>query len=214
MAAAHGVTENDATREVLAATARATCNPRAVARPVAGAVRDRWLAPSGVSRARGASRATLGRCGGDAIASGAWLARTPVRDRARRGLAGPWTGYALGGDRLAALGSLRTACARVWTARHGLRRPRCVQVGRPDRLARGGVSASLSPDLDPNAVSPWWRVRAEPYFCTGLVNAAEAVLQVSGRAGPVQRPRAPFGAHGSHGIAPLQGNAVAVFEGV
>jgi acetyl-CoA acetyltransferase len=54
-----------------------------------------------------------------------------------------------------------------------------------------------------------------PLFCTGLVNAAEAVLQVAGRAGEVQRPgivkRAA--AHGCHGYA-QQGNVVMVFEGM
>ncbi|MFI5012961.1 MAG: hypothetical protein ACHQAY_11505, partial [Hyphomicrobiales bacterium] len=52
-----------------------------------------------------------------------------------------------------------------------------------------------------------------PYFCMGLVNAAEAVLQVSRRAGAVQMPHAHLAAaHGAHGFA-QQGNAVAIFEG-
>jgi len=51
-----------------------------------------------------------------------------------------------------------------------------------------------------------------PVFCTGLVNAAEAVLQVAGRAGAVQRPDARrAAAHGCHGTA-QQGNVVMVFE--
>lgn len=53
-----------------------------------------------------------------------------------------------------------------------------------------------------------------PIFCTGLVNAMEAVLQVSGQAGAVQRAgirRAA--AHGCHGYA-QQGNVFAIFEGV
>jgi acetyl-CoA acetyltransferase len=53
-----------------------------------------------------------------------------------------------------------------------------------------------------------------PYFCSGLVHAAEAVLQVSSRAGAVQVQAAKrAAAHGCHGFA-QQGNAVAVFEGV
>jgi acetyl-CoA acetyltransferase len=53
-----------------------------------------------------------------------------------------------------------------------------------------------------------------PLFCSGLVNAAEAVLQVAGKAGAVQRPRARrAAAHGCHGYA-QQGNVVMVFEGV
>jgi acetyl-CoA acyltransferase len=46
------------------------------------------------------------------------------------------------------------------------------------------------------------------------VNAAEAVLQVAGRAGPVQRAGVRrAAAHGCHGYA-QQGHAVAVFEKV
>lgn len=53
-----------------------------------------------------------------------------------------------------------------------------------------------------------------PLFCTGLVNAAEAILQVAGAAGPVQVPGARFAvAHGSHGIA-QQGHTFAAFERV
>jgi acetyl-CoA acetyltransferase len=51
-----------------------------------------------------------------------------------------------------------------------------------------------------------------PLFCTGLVNAAEAVLQVSGQAGAVQRPNVRWAAaHCCHGYA-QQGNVVVVFE--
>lgn len=51
-----------------------------------------------------------------------------------------------------------------------------------------------------------------PIFCTGLVNAAEAVLQVAGQAGAVQRAGVRrAAAHGCHGIA-QQGNVVMVFE--
>jgi acetyl-CoA acetyltransferase len=51
-----------------------------------------------------------------------------------------------------------------------------------------------------------------PIFCTGLINAAEAVLQITGRAGAVQRPNVRrAAAHGCHGYA-QQGNVVIVFE--
>ena len=63
------------------------------------------------------------------------------------------------------------------------------------------------------AVSPAGGPFAQnPLFCSGLVNAAEAVLQVAGRAGAVQRPRVRrAAAHGCHGTA-QQGNVVMVFE--
>ena len=51
-----------------------------------------------------------------------------------------------------------------------------------------------------------------PYFCNGLVNAAEAVLQIAGRAGPVQRPNVRRAlSHGCHGFA-QQGNVVVTFD--
>lgn len=53
-----------------------------------------------------------------------------------------------------------------------------------------------------------------PLFCTGLVGAAEAVLQVAGQAGPVQVPGARLAAaHSCHGYA-QQGNVFMIFEQV
>ena len=53
-----------------------------------------------------------------------------------------------------------------------------------------------------------------PYFCSGLVNACEAVLQVAGQAGGTQREGVKVAAaHGCHGLA-QQGNVVMVFEGL
>jgi len=64
-----------------------------------------------------------------------------------------------------------------------------------------------------DAVSPSGGPFAQnPYFCTGLVNAVEAVLQVSNQAGAVQRDGVRrAAAHGCHGCA-QQGNVVMVFE--
>jgi acetyl-CoA acetyltransferase len=68
---------------------------------------------------------------------------------------------------------------------------------------------------DETVISPSGGAFAQnPLFCTGLVNAAEAVLQVSGTAGDVQRPNARWAAaHSCHGYA-QQGNVVIVFEAV
>ena len=53
-----------------------------------------------------------------------------------------------------------------------------------------------------------------PLFCTGLVCAAEAVLQVSGQAGPVQCGSVRRAvAHSSHGYA-QQGNVFMIFDQV
>ncbi|RPH67215.1 MAG: thiolase family protein [Burkholderiales bacterium] len=65
------------------------------------------------------------------------------------------------------------------------------------------------------AISPSGGTWAQnPLFCTGLANAAEAVLQVAGRAGPTQVPGARFAlAHGCHGFA-QQAHVFAAFERV
>jgi len=66
---------------------------------------------------------------------------------------------------------------------------------------------------DEDRISPSGGAFAQnPLFCTGLVNAAEAVLQVSGKAGEVQRAAVKCAAaHSCHGYA-QQGNVVALFE--
>ena len=69
-----------------------------------------------------------------------------------------------------------------------------------------GISAdvAISPSGGPFAQNP--------YFCTGLVAAAEAVLQVAGRAGPVQVENARrAAAHSCHGYA-HQGSVIMIFE--
>lgn len=66
---------------------------------------------------------------------------------------------------------------------------------------------------DEAALSPSGGAFAQnPVFCNGLINAAEAVLQLSNRAGPVQRPNVRRAlAHGCHGFA-QQGNVVVTFD--
>lgn len=66
---------------------------------------------------------------------------------------------------------------------------------------------------DESGLSPSGGAFAQnPLFCTGLINAAEAVLQVAGKAGAVQRLRVRrAAAHSCHGFA-QQGNVVVVFE--
>ena len=64
-----------------------------------------------------------------------------------------------------------------------------------------------------DALSPSGGTFAQnPLFCSGLVNVAEAVLQVAGKAGATQRPNAVrAAAHSCHGYA-QQGNVVVVLE--
>jgi hypothetical protein len=65
------------------------------------------------------------------------------------------------------------------------------------------------------AISPSGGAWAQnPYFCNGLLNAAEVVLQVSGRAGTHQVPGAGRAlAHGTSGFAQQMHSFVAM-EGI
>jgi acetyl-CoA acetyltransferase len=64
--------------------------------------------------------------------------------------------------------------------------------------------SSISPSGGPFAQNP--------LFCSGLISSAEAVLQVAGKAGAVQRPNVRrAAAHSCHGYA-QQGNVLIVFE--
>ena len=75
-------------------------------------------------------------------------------------------------------------------------------------FARALREADGAPALSPGG-GP---LAQNPYFCTGLVNAAECVLQVTGAAGLVQVPEARLGiAHGCLGFA-QQGNVAVVLE--
>jgi hypothetical protein len=77
-------------------------------------------------------------------------------------------------------------------------------------FARALREAGGTPALSPGGGT----LAQNPYFCTGLVNAAECVLQVTGAAGPVQVPNARVGiAHGCLGFA-QQGNVAVVLERV
>jgi acetyl-CoA acetyltransferase len=150
------------------------------------------------------------------LASGAWLARHPgVVARARlAGLGWSVDAYNLGAERLGALKSFRDARERAHTMA-GVA-PSDLDVFELD--CQTGYHAAayhrLLTEHDPDTLSPSGGAFAQnPYFCAGLVNAAEAVLQLAGAAGPVQRPRARWAAaHQAHGYA-QQANVVAIFEG-
>lgn len=213
--AAHGITEVDARDAVLAGYAQTVRNPRSARLPmpsaasinaspyVAAPLRAGHCAP----RTDGAVAMVL--------ASADWVARNPAEPRARvAGLGWSVDSYNLGGERLTALKSFRDACGlaqrMAGIAGHALD---VFELDCQTGFHAAAFRHAL-PDHDPASLSPSGGAFAQnPYFCAGLVNAAEAVLQVSGDAGPVQRPRARWAAaHQSHGYA-QQGNVVAIFEG-
>ena len=152
------------------------------------------------------------------ICSGAWLSKHPDhRPMARlSGLAWRIDEYQLGSKRLSALLGFRETF-REAASMAGIDKLSELDVVELDGQT-GFHDVVYRRVLDlPDAchVSPSGGPFAQnPYFCTGLVHAAEAVLQVSNRAGAVQVEGARrAAAHGSHGFA-QQGNAVAIFEGV
>lgn len=151
------------------------------------------------------------------IASGDWLSKSGGR-RAKARIAGlGWRSepYDLGAERLAGLAGFRGAIDDALRTGGGLS-PADLDVVELDaqtafhhlayEAALGGWGAAVSPGGGAFAQNP--------YFCTGLVNATEAVRQVSNAAYGVQVAGARRAlAHGAHGYA-QQGHVAVVFEGV
>lgn len=151
------------------------------------------------------------------LASEAWLARHPGHRPLARLMAAGWSSdsYNLGQDRLSNLNSFNTAFTMA-LSKAGLEDT--TQLDLIELDSQTGYHAvayerTLQP-ADSTAISPSGGPFAQnPYFCTGLVNAAEAVLQIAGRAGACQLPKVRrAAAHGCHGFA-QQGNIVTIFEG-
>jgi acetyl-CoA acetyltransferase len=152
------------------------------------------------------------------VASARWLKSNPRAKPLARVSGIGWRNeeYDLGADRLAGLSGFRATL--------------------DDALKMAGVKSTADLDLleldsqtgfhelayravlnghAPKAISTSGGAFAQnPYFCTGLINAAEAILQLSDQAGPIQIPGAKRAvAHGSHGFA-QQGNVAVVLERV
>jgi len=211
----YGITETEVTSRVVGAYARAARNPRGMKHPVPD--------PDSVSGSafealplRSAHRAPL-TDGATALvlATEAFLKSNPeCRPLARLAGVG-WCSdsYRLDADRLRSLRSARLAWRQA-LAQTGLRAPDLdvveldSQTGYHEAAYVRAFGLEGAPGLSPSG-GPFSQ---NPFFCSGLVNAAEAVLQVAGRAGPVQRQGARrAAAHGCHGCA-QQGNVVMVFE--
>lgn len=151
------------------------------------------------------------------ICSGAWLAKNPASKPLAKlsGLSWRIDEYQLGSERLGSLNGFKETFKRA-TSMTDFGHGQLNVVELDSQTAFHDVAFRRALDLPAGCeVSPSGGPFAQnPYFCSGLVQAAEAVLQVSGRAGAVQVKNAKrAAAHGCHGFA-QQGNAVAVFEGV
>jgi acetyl-CoA acetyltransferase len=201
---------------VVAAYGRAASNPRGMAHPVPSvdAVAGSPYSAVPLRTLQSAPMTDGAAC--LILASETFLRRHPSLSPLARITGVGWAtdSYRLDRARLADLSSARAA----WDAALGRAGVGSagdfdvVEMEAPTGYHEAALTRAFG--VDPESLSPSGGAFAQnPHFCSGLVNAAEAVLQVSGRAGEVQRPGAKrAAAHSSHGFA-QQGNVVIAFEG-
>jgi hypothetical protein len=210
------ISDDEVTSRVVNAYARAAGNPRSISRPVP--------TPNAIAKSpyealplREGQRAPYSD-GAVALvfATDGFLKANPhARPLARlAGVGWATDSYRLDGQRLRSMASARSA----WTSalrQAGLKSAADfdvveleAQTGFHEAAYHRAFAIGKA-----QAVSPSGGCFAQnPLFATGLVNAAEAVLQVAGRAGPIQQPKVGWAAaHGNHGYA-QQGNVVMAFE--
>jgi acetyl-CoA acetyltransferase len=210
------ISETEVATRVCGAYARGARNPRGIAHPVptADAVNR---SPFEATPLRAAQRAPLTDGAVTlVIASERFLKSNPTCTPLARiaGIGWATDSYRLDAQRLKAMNS----AGRAWSdalRTAGLRSAADLDVIELESQTGYHEAAyvrafgiqkefAISPSGGPFAQNP--------LFCSGLVNAAEAVLQIAGKAGPVQRPDVRrAAAHSCHGYA-QQGNVVMVFE--
>lgn len=213
-----GVTDDEIAQRVVAAYERAASNPRGMKHAVPSLQSVRTSAYE-ATPLRAAHRAPYSD-GAVALvlASGDFLAANPSCVPLARIVGIGWAtdSYRLDAARLRSMRSARTS----WDSalrQAGLKSADELDVIELDSQT-GYHEAALIRALGitrTEALSPSGGPFAQnPLFCSGLVNAAEAVLQVAGKAGPTQRGGVRrAAAHGCHGYA-QQGNVAMVFEAV
>ena len=216
--AKYGFDEFDADEAVLDGYRRAHRNPRGMGHAVPG-VEHVATSPYVAAPLRQAHQAPI-TDGGVAmvVASGAWLKRNP-RARPLAQVTGiGWRNeeYDLGADRLAGLNGFTNAlndALRMADLKNAAGLDLIEldsQTGFHDLAFRAALNGHAPKDISTSGGA----FAQNPYFCTGLINAAEAVLQLADKAGPIQIPGIKrAAAHGSHGFA-SQGNVAVVLERV
>lgn len=211
-----GIGAAQADRLAVDAFARAEANPRGVrhAVPDLQAVRDSAYEATPL-RALHRPPLTDGAVS-MVMASERWLRRHPGHRPLARLTGVGWAtdSYRLDADRLRRFGSARKAWAQA------LRMAGLADAGGIDLMELECQTvyheAAYTRVLglhEGTRISPSGGAFAQnPLFCTGLVGAAEAVLQLAGRAGAVQLPGVRrAAAHSCHGYA-QQGNVFMIFE--
>jgi acetyl-CoA acetyltransferase len=150
------------------------------------------------------------------LVSEQWLEAHPqARPIARIGGAA-WgvDSYRLDGERLGNLGVCKQAFAQALerAGLDGIGELDAIEIEAQDGWYDVAFEKALAAP-EKVALSPSGGAWAQnPFFCTGLINAVEAVLQVSGRAGAVQiKDARRVAAHGTHGFA-QQAHAVVIME--
>lgn len=213
-----GVTEDAVVERVRLRMADAAKNPRAVRRgfcSVADIANSTLLAYP--LRAGHRAPVTDGAVA-MVLASGDWVRAHPHKRPLARIAGAEWAvdRYQLDEERLSGLKLFKDALLGV-LARAGLSGVDALDVIELEAQS-AWVDIALVQAMNTGgsvAINPSGGTWAQnPYFCSGLVNAAEAVLQVSGRAGANQVARARRAlAHGSSGFA-QQTHGFVVVEGM
>ena len=218
MAQNDGVTDHVVAERVRLRLGAASKNPRAVQRKLPSSA-DIAGSPLLAHPLRSGHRAPV-TDGAVAmvLASGDWVRANPGKSPLARIAGAAWgvDRYQLDADRLLELTVFNDTLQDV-LSRAGLKSVDELDLVELEAQT-AWVDLALSKAFKAGSkvsVSPSGGAWAQnPYFCTGLVNAAEAVLQVSGRAGAHQIKGAKRAlAHSSSGFA-QQTHGFVVFEGV
>jgi acetyl-CoA acetyltransferase len=218
MSQTKGVTEAAVAERVATRQAAAAKNPRAVKRKASTAAEidasDLVAYPLRVGHRAPVTDGAVAMV----LASGDWVRAHPqARPLARiAGISSKVDRYQLDAERLSGLKTFTGALQDV-LQRCGATSvdemdvvELCAQTAWVDVALVDAMKAGSQVSVSPSG-GAWAQ---NPYFCTGLINAAEAVLQVSGRAGGQQVEGAKRAlAHGTSGFA-QQGHEFVVMEGM
>lgn len=210
-----GISDSELVERVRDGYRRARANPRGLRSAVPSSAQvaksDYWATPI---REMHCALATDGAAC-LVIASPRWVARHRPRQLLARITGVGWASdeYRLSADRLVSLRSAHRAWKSAMRMAGEDVRPDVVELECPTAFHEAAFARCL--DLGEAAVSPSGGLFAQnPLLAAGLVNAVEAVLQVSSRAGGVQVTEARRAvAHSCHGFA-QQSNAFVVIDRV
>lgn len=211
-----GITESAVAERIAERQRQAQRNPRGLRREPQSTAAIGDSAPTAWPLRHGHRAPASDGCVAFVLASGHWLARhAGHRPLARlAAVASGIDSYRLDGERLGSMKLFDRTLADV-LQRAGGAADSPIDVlemeaptGWHDLAIEHHLASRRVRALSPSG-GPWAQ---NPLFCTGLLNAAEAVLQVADKAGPIQVEGARFAiAHGSHGYA-QQAHTFAAFE--